>query len=189
MANPSPPSPSTGGGSFLTRKVGPLPTRGYLVVAGGVVGFVWWRSRSAGGASSAADSATPGASAAGDSGATPTTDYGQGFDYGYAAGLNATGQTTGTDTSSGTDTAPAAHGGKLCFKATDPSGQVRTVCGMGHWVRRNGQWHWEFGVAKNPAGSGGTGKRRTPRDIHLQRFHGSSAPLATVGQSVPYATV
>lgn len=156
--------PAAGGGSFLTRKVGPIPTWGYLVLAGGVVVFVWWRNRSQG---QAADTATtPGASAAGDSSAVPTTDYGQGFDYGYQAGFNATGTGMTGSSDSDTDTAPAAHHGRLCFKATDPSGQERTVCDFGHWVRRSGRWHWHQGPARDAAHAATqTGSKEVPGHV------------------------
>lgn len=189
MAEPA--APPAKGGSFLTRKVGPLPTWGYIVGAGGILVFVWWRSRSNANAAAAdPNAATPGASTAGDSSSVPTTDYGQGFDYGYAAGMNATGQQT--DTEGSTDatggTIPSAHAGRIRFKALDPAGQVRTVTDFGHWVRRNGRWHWQQGAPPNPGGATGQG-HRVPPPNRIRLRHGASQPLAMTGQAVPYATV
>jgi hypothetical protein len=175
-----------GGGvkGFLSKKVGPFPTWAYLVVAGGGVAYYWYRQRSDSGAQG--DSAvTPDASA--DSTGTPeSTDYGTGYDYGYAAGLNATGQDTSNPDDSSTDTAPSRHAGKICYEATNPAGGTQKVCDVGHWVqKKNGGFKWESGPKKNSKPV----RRDPPRKIKAHKNHGSSAKLHATGQTVNYATV
>lgn len=156
-------------GSGLSRQIGPLKLwqwgAGIIVVAGA---YFWWARRNS------SDS-----SAVGNDGAGTTTadvnsgDYASGYDYGYAAGLNAngTGQTTGTGggtvASEGNAQGPIAHN-RFTAKVKNPAGQKTTVVGYGTWIRKNGKWVWQVGIPKQfaLAGNGtGTGASQTANDV------------------------
>ena len=141
---------------WYAKKIGPLPVWGYLVIGTAIAGFYWYRSRQS--ASSAASAA---ASPALDP--TATTAGAQGYSEGYGAGYNtgyAGGLGTGGGVTAPTPTQPPSNpppGTKYCRDLKDPAGNVRHVCGFGHWFQPKGQthWYWTPGpIPKNPLRKG-----------------------------------
>lgn len=71
-AQPAAPPRAAGGGNILTRKIGPIPGWGWLViVAAGTGLFIWWRSKK----SSSSSSSTTGGTASSSAGPTQATCY------------------------------------------------------------------------------------------------------------------
>lgn len=188
---------------FFNRKAGPLPYWSIAAVAAGIGGYVWWQRRQAGaaGGDTADDSATPGASAI-DNG-VPTTDYGEGFDYGMLAAQNAGGNTTGQDDTSdgsgdaGTQAATAHN--RIKYKVKNPAGHMETVYGYGTWKKQGGHWIWTAVLPSNinafskpynqPAGGDkADNDATTVKPVNRQKAtHGSSGKVHQ-GSQVAYQT-
>lgn len=162
-------------------KVGPLPVYAWgILVAGGVVAVMWWRSRSStGGASDQVDptgqydgSATAQQLAAlgylgyGDFPGAGSGQTGQGTDTGAGG---STGGNTGTGTGTGSTGNPSKAPGN-CRMAKDPSGQWRHICGFGHWFRKVGGSHWYWTPGPIPS-----------KGIHNTRQYRPGPPLSGRG--------
>lgn len=195
----SAPASSKRAAGMLQRRVGPFPVWAYLAVGAGIIGYVWWAGRSAGGSST--DAATPDASAAGDSGAIPVTDYGQGFDYGFLAGMNANGTpNSGDGSNSDGGTTPATAHNRITATVKNPAGHQERVYGYGSWVRTGGGWEWHPVLPSNinaftkpynqPVNGVPALPGRTPKGGRPLR-HGSSAKLAqsAAASGMAYPTV
>jgi hypothetical protein len=73
---PAPPPRPAGGGNILTRKIGPIPGWGWLViVAAGAGVFIWWRSKKASAAAAASSSSGSSGTSASSAGPTQATCY------------------------------------------------------------------------------------------------------------------
>jgi len=179
----------------LKAKVGPLPVWGWgLAVMAVAAGYFYMRRGSGG-----------------DSGGTTPLDYGsypavtdaQGYDAGYAAGLNATGTTppggSTTDTGGNGTTPPMPHG-QTCFITKNPAGHKERVCVPGyHWQHTPGKgWSVVPGTANAPGGGQAVGLPvrtvQTPRaGSGPVRRPGSKAIVGydalPTGAPVNYATV
>jgi hypothetical protein len=145
-------------GTGIHKKVGPLQVWQWAGVAAlGALGFLWWRSRN-GSDSGSVDNADDGYA----TDDMNSGDYASGYDYGYAAGLNASGSGGGTTTvdTGGNAKGPIAHN-RFQARVKDPAGKMENVVGYGTWVHGAGGkgWKWQPGIPKQFSllGNGTTG--------------------------------
>lgn len=177
-------------GTGLSQQIGPLKLwqwGGIMVLV--AAGYLWWANRHSSGTDSSSLQNSDGGFLNAD---VNSGDYASGYDNGYVAGLNATGDGTnsssggGTVASEGNAQGPIAHN-RFSAKVKDPAGHKQSVVGYGTWIRKNGRWVWQVGIPRQFAlvGNGtGTGASQTAQDVQAAQVAGATgaadaAPVTT----------
>ena len=178
-------------GTGLSRQIGPLKLWQWGAAVVVVAAAYFWYARRNSSSSSAVDNSGGGWTQAD----VNSGDYASGYDYGYAAGLNASGSGGsgnggGTVTTQGNAQGPIAHN-RFTAKVKNPAGKMQSVTGYGTWVRKNGRWVWQVGIPRQfaLAGNGtGTGASHTAQDVQAQMAQGASGDAEAAPMTAAQAT-